>query len=180
MGRKIPTNKIMISTLVFLLLLIPLVSAHCPLCTAGAIGAAGVAAWLGVKASVVGIFIGAFAASIGWWFSNIIKKRYIPYQSIVIVVLSFITTVGPISKMFKEVGSYYINLFGGYGSLFNRTYVYSPFLVGAIVGTVIVSVSPYLSKKITLIAGNKKPKHYQGMILMGTLLILASLVFYVI
>ncbi len=180
MGMEFSTNKIIISTSAFLLLLVSQVSAHCPLCTAGAIGAAGVAAWLGVKASVVGIFIGAFAASIGWWFSNIIKKRYIPYQNIVIVVFSFITTVGPISKMFKEVGSYYLNLFGGYGSLFNRTYVYSPFLIGAIVGTVIVSISPYLSKKITVIAGNKKPMHYQGMILMGILLILTSLIFYVI
>ena len=57
------------------------VMAHCPLCVVGA-GAAGAAAmWLGVSKVVVALFIGAFAMSIGIWFSIIIKNISCPIIS---------------------------------------------------------------------------------------------------
>mgnify|MGYP006929334256 CR=1 FL=1 len=54
-----------------------IVSAHCPLCTIGAGAAAGAAIWLGISKVVVAMFIGAFAMSMGMWFSRIIKKQSI-------------------------------------------------------------------------------------------------------
>ena len=78
------------------LLFIKSVYAHCPLCTAGAAVAAGGAAWLGISKAAIGIFIGAFAVSTGWWASNLLtpwlsKKitelrngKMLPYQGIML------------------------------------------------------------------------------------------------
>src|SRR3989344_7835140 len=99
------------------------VSAHCPLCTAGVAAAAGGALWLGVQKAVVGLFVGAFAVSTGWWVSKLVKKQYVPRQKAVIIVLSFLLTVLPLYSLLSDVYPLYITWGGEYGSLFNRTYV---------------------------------------------------------
>ena len=67
---------LVLSSFIFLGFFSEFVSAHCPLCTAGAAIAAGGAIYLGVSVIVVGLFIGAFAVSTGWWVAKIIKKQY--------------------------------------------------------------------------------------------------------
>jgi len=150
------------------------VSAHCPLCTVGAAAAAGGALWLGVSNVVVSIFIGAFAVSMGWWFSRIIKKQYIPLQRTIIILLSFGLTIIPILPIIGSQDPYFISMMGEYGTLLNRTYIIDMGLVGSFVGGLIMIVSPGISQKITKL---RKGKHisYQRMIVTFSLLAIVGI-----
>ncbi|HIH38630.1 hypothetical protein J4460_01505 [Candidatus Woesearchaeota archaeon] len=148
--------------------------AHCPLCTLGAAAAAGGAAYLGVDKGVIGIFIGAFAVSMGWWVGRMIKKQVIPYQIPVLIAFSFLTTIIPLVPLLKENKPLLISLAGGYGTLLNRTYVIDMFIVGSLIGGAIMCITPSLSKKITSIRQGKTVP-YQGIMVTFLLLILAGL-----
>ncbi|MBS3140713.1 hypothetical protein J4405_01045 [Candidatus Woesearchaeota archaeon] len=141
--------------LIFIILFIFLavnVSAHCPLCTVGIGAAAMGASWLGVNNIVIGLFIGAFAMSIGMWFSRLIKKKFIPYQNALIIIFIFLTTVLPLLKIMSYIPSdyyaFYLSLSGEYGSLLNRTYIFNLAFISSILGGIIVFLSPGISKKI--------------------------------
>ena len=54
------------------------VRAHCPLCSAGAGAAAGIASFLGIGLAVVGVFVGAFGLATGMWTTSFIDGTYIP------------------------------------------------------------------------------------------------------
>lgn len=164
-------NKKLIILSFFSLFLIKEVQAHCPLCTIGAAAAAGGAAYLGVNNLVIGLFIGAFAVSMGWWFSNLIKKKFIPFQRAAIILLSFITTILPMLSIMEGIKPLYINMVGDYGSLLNRTYIFNLFLIGSILGGIIVTLTPWLSSKITSLR-NGKMLPYQGTILTLAILIM--------
>ena len=164
-------KKPIILSLIFSLFLIKEVHAHCPLCTMGAAVAAGGAAYLGVNNLVIGLFIGAFAVSMGWWFSNLIKKKFIPFQRTAIILLSFLTTILPMLSLMEGIKPFYINITGDYGSLLNRTYIFNLFLVGSILGGIIVTLTPWLSSKLTSLR-NGKMLPYQGTVLTLTLLII--------
>src|SRR3989338_2252487 len=150
--------------------------AHCPLCTMGAAAATAGAVWLGVNNIVIGLFIGAFAVSTGWWVSNLIKKKYIPSQKPVIILVSYITTIIPISKLIPSIYPFYISLMGDYGSILNRTYIINPFVIGTVFGGIIVSIAPTISKKITILRQGRTIS-YQGVIITFlTLLIIGGLI----
>lgn len=148
----------------FLFILAPGVSGHCPLCTLGAMAASGIAAYLGVNNAVIGVFVGAFAASVGYWISRLIKKQYFRYQEMAMVLFSFATTVLPLLMVMTQVKAVYIGLSGDYGSLLNRTYVINLFLAGSIIGAIIVAASPCLSSKLTEIRKGKFIQ-FQGIII---------------
>jgi len=150
------------------------VSAHCPLCTLGAAMAAGTAAYFGVSQAAIGVFIGAFAVSIGWWISNLLKKEYFRHQRMALIVLSFLTTVFPLLPLMQAITPVYISWFGDYGSIFNRTYLISQFLVGSLIGSVLVCVAPSLSRKISEMREDKTIP-YQGMMITFLLLIIAAI-----
>lgn len=146
---------------IFYFSLIQNVQAHCPLCTIGAAAAAGGAMWLGVDKIVIGLFIGAFAVSIGFVISKLIKKQYVPFQKSILILLSFVTTILPLLPLLKSIYPVYISLIGDYGSLLNRTYILNLFLIGSILGGLIVFITPWLSSKLTSIRlGRTMP--YQG------------------
>ncbi len=151
------------------------VHAHCPLCTIGAVAAAGGAAYLGVSYAVIGVFIGAFAASMGWWFSNIIKKKFVPQQRLLLIIFSYLTTILPMLKVFNSSKGYYISLFGEYGSLLNRTYTFNPFIIGTLFGLAVISISPKISKKISGLRDGKIMP-YQGISITFGLLIITSII----
>src|SRR3989338_4467050 len=96
----------------FFIFLAEFVSAHCPLCTMGAGAAAAGAVWLGVRKVVVALFIGGFAMSMGMLFSKLIKKKYIPFQKTVIVLVVFLTTVIPLMPLFTAIGPLYLSFMG--------------------------------------------------------------------
>lgn len=151
------------------------VSAHCPLCTAGAGVAAAGAVWLGVQKAAVAVLIGGFAMSMGMWFSRIVKKKYIPYQKTLIIVLVFLLTVIPLLPIIGQTQGIYLSLGGDYGSLTNRTYVFNLSLITSLLGGTIVFVAPSLSDKITKKRGNKIIP-FQGIILTLALLITAGVI----
>ncbi len=153
---------------------IPAVSAHCPLCTIGAAAAAGGAAYFGVNQMVIGLFTGAFAVSVGWWISRLIKKRYIPFQRTAIILVSFATTILPLMPLMTEIRPWFLSLFGSYGSIFNRTYVINLFLSGSVLGSIVTCFTPGLSDKITKIRNKTLP--FQGTALTLILLILIGIV----
>jgi len=142
------------------------VMAHCPLCVVGA-GAAGAAAvWLGVSKVVVALFLGAFAMSMGMWFARIIKKKYIPLQNFLIIVIIFFTTVLPLMPLFKALGPLYLSFIGDYGT----TYVFNYSLASSFLGGIIVLSTPSISKAIT------KKRNYKTFPFQGTLLTLILLI----
>ena len=159
----------------FLIFHIKIANAHCPLCTMGAAVAAGGAAYLGVKNIIIGLFIGAFAASMGFWVAKLIKKKYIPFQTAIIVIVSFLTTVLPIMPLMKGVKPLYISIIGDYGSLLNRTYVYNLFLIGSVLGSVIVFAAPFISGMITK-ARDGKTIPFQGTTLTLSILLIIGVI----
>jgi len=171
--------KQFILSFLFSIFSVPFVSAHCPLCTMGAAVVGGGAVLLGVKTIVVGVFIGAMAVSTGYWFGRLIKKRYVPLQKHGIIFLSFGLTIIPLMKIFSEVFPLYVSWFGGYGTLFNSTYVVNSFLAGSVFGGITLMISPWISNQITNIRnGNKMP--YQGVAVTMLMLIVVSAIIQVV
>ncbi len=148
------------------------VEAHCPLCTAGAAALGGGAMWLGISPIVIGLFIGGFAAALGLWVNRIIKTKKIRYQEQLVILAMFLLTVIPLLPIMGSLIGIPVSIAGGYGSLLNTVYMVDVFLVGSIIGGVIVLASPWLSRKITEIRkGQKIP--YQGMaVTLATMLVL--------
>lgn len=155
------------------------VYAHCPLCTIGAGAAAAGAAYLGVSGFVIGLFIGAASLALGLWTSKWLKKKYIPYQGAVLALISFFTITIPVMALIQDYTSIYISIAGDYGSLLNRTYLINLFLLGGIFGALVLSISPYLSRKLSL-ARSGKMLPFQGLILTFILLIIIALIAQVI
>ncbi len=164
------------SKLIFLIpiitiFLIDTISAHCPLCTVGAGAAAAGAVWLGVSKVVVALFMGAFAMSMGMWFARVLdkKKRFIPFQYSLIVIIVFVLTVWPLMPIFKAIGPLYLSFVGEYGI----TYAINYSLISSLFGGGIVLVSPTTSKKITKLRKGKIIA-FQGMILTFVLLLIVA------
>lgn len=157
--------------------------AHCPLCTVGAAAAAAGAAYFGVSDGAIGVFIGAFGASMGYWISRVVKRKYnrsfFPLQTPAFILGSFLLTVIPILPIFKGFVPLPLLLFGEYGSFFNRTYLLNTFFIGSVIGAVITSLTPWLSSKITLLRKGKFVP-FQGIILTFVLLLAAGVLFEVL
>lgn len=155
------------------------VYAHCPLCTAGAGAMAGAAALLGVKYGAIGVFLGAFATALGLWTTRLVKKQYIPKQKLVIFLVVYLSTLLPLLPFTKDYSSVFISLFGGYGSIFNRTYLINWFIVGALIGSLIVWLSPRVSAGLTAWRNGKKIR-FQGLIITFAILLLAGVLMQVL
>ena len=151
---------------------IPLVvKAHCPLCTAGAI-AVGIGAYkLGISTEAVGIGIGAFAVALGLWIARIIPKKYIPFQKEVIVVVSFVSTILPVIPFMKSAFPVYISFLGDYGT----TIAINRFLIGSIIGGLLVIIAPLVSRNLSRLANGKRIP-FQGMIITILLLLVSMLI----
>lgn len=167
-----------ILVLVLLLLFTGTATAHCPLCTAGAGIAATGAAYLGVDLPVIGLFLGAFAVSTGWWVANRLEQEYIPHQTAVIVIASFLLTILPIAPVIGKQYAHHIGIMGGYGTLLNRTYTINLSLLTAAVGGGIVAIGPRLSQGLTALRDEQLP--FQGIVLTFSTLVLMGIVLQVI
>ena len=159
-------------TFILLVLTIPVVEAHCPLCTAGIAAAAGGAALLGVKTIVIGLFVGALAASTGFWIANMKKLQTLP--KFAVASLSYLITVLPLASVFPGSFPVYISLAGDYGSLLNRTYLVNHFLAASLVGAAIVVFGPWLSGKLVEMRNGKKVR-FQGVIITLSFLLAAAI-----
>ncbi len=158
--------------LLALQLLLPATAhAHCPLCTAGAGVVALGAAKLGVGPMSVGIFLGAFAVALGLWVARFLKKQYVPKQKALLAIFSFATTILPLQPVLADYTSVYLPFWGEYG----KTILINLFLVGAIIGGVLILLSPFLSRKLALARGGTMYP-FQGMVITLLLLVSAAVV----
>ena len=164
MNTKINMKKLLLLIPFLSIFFVKNVEAHCPLCTIGAGAVAGGAVYLGVNQAAIGVFIGAFAVSMGWWVSRLIKKQFIPFQKWALIILSFVLTIFPILIIMSDIQPLYISIMGGYGTLLNRTYLLNLFLIGSVIGGITLSLTPWLSSKITKLRKGKMVP-YQGIIL---------------
>ncbi len=161
--------------LILIFLALPsVVSAHCPLCTAGAGVLAVGASYLGISTAVVGVFIGAFSLALGLWISRVVKKKYVKYQDQILTMVVFLSTVIPIIPFIREYRPLYVSMMGEYGSLFHNTYTINLYLLGVVAGAVALFISPYISRKITEKRGNFIP--FQGLAITLILLLSASII----
>lgn len=148
------------------------VRAHCPLCSAGAGGAAALASALGIGLVVVGVFVGAFGLATGLWTSSIVDTRYLPAQERLIAVGVYVTIVIPILPLMSEYIPFYLSIAGEYGSYLNRTYLVNTYLLGAIAGGVVTALTPHLSGWVSKRRGKTIP--FQGLALTFSLLALTA------
>lgn len=158
----------------YLALLPKAASAHCPLCTAGAGALAVLAASLGVSAVIVGVLIGAFALALSIWIAGLIKETYIPYQKQIVASVIFLSTVIPIMPFVRAYGPWYLSFWGEYGTLFHNTYTINLYVLGVVVGALIMLAVPHLSKMLTKMRGSLIP--FQGMLITFVLLTITSLI----
>ena len=157
----------------------PSAYAHCPLCTA-AVGVAAVGAkYYGIDDSIIGLFMGAFAVSIGLWFGlKIIKKNYIRFQTPIIVVLSYVLTVVPIIYTLTSASIYLpILWFGSSGSLFNSVYWINKMMLGSIIGLIVTLISYWIHVGIKRVRGSVLFP-FQGVVLTIVLLAVTALIQY--
>lgn len=168
--------SILVTTLGLNMFFPKVVFAHCPLCTIGAGAVALGATWLGVSAFSIGIFLGAFGIAVGLWIGRLIKKKYFPHQALIIGVISFLATIIPLKPLFFDNSPVLIALYGDYGTWLNTTYLIDKFIVGSIIGAVIILISPRVSKSISK-ARNNKLIPFQGIIITFALLLFFSLLY---
>ena len=86
-----------------------------------------------------------------------------------LILISYLTTIIPLLPLINTPYPIYVSLFGEYGSLFNRTYLINALLVGSLIGGFIVSITPFVSKKISNIRDGKMIP-FQGIIITFLLL----------
>lgn len=148
--------------------------AHCPLCTIGAGAVAVAAAWFGISSFSIGVFLGAFAIALGLWIGKLLKKQYMPHQTLIVGIISFFTTIIPLKPLFYDNSAILVAFSGDYGTWLNTTYLIDKFIIGSVIGAVIVLLGPKISKLISL---KRKGKFlsYQGIILVFVLLLVTSL-----
>lgn len=151
------------------------VAAHCPLCVGGAGAAAALASLFGVKFGAIGVFMGAFAVALAMFIANRLPEKF-RFQNIIVGGLIYLTTLIPMYPFLKgDYTSWFISASGEYGSLLNRTYLIDLFIIGSIIGSLIVFYAMKLSALITRKRDGKQIK-FQGMILTFSLLIISALI----
>ncbi|MBS3133816.1 hypothetical protein J4214_01125 [Candidatus Woesearchaeota archaeon] len=151
--------------------LIPKAYAHCPLCS-GAVAAAAISAkYYGFDPSVIGLFIGAFAVSTGLWFNSKLKN-YFRFQKELIVLLSFLVTVVPVSLKVGDV--FYVPL-----GFISRTLWPNKIVFGSFIGALTFFLASWLNKRIKLKL-NRNIIPFQGILLNVFALIIVAALFYFI
>ena len=149
------------------------VSAHCPLCTAGAGVLAVVAASLGVPALIISTLLGGFALAMGLWIAKLPKKDYISYQYYIIAGVIYLSTVLPLWPILKEYKILYAPYFG-FDKYADKVPV-DIYVVGVVLGAIALISAPYISSKISAIAKTQLIP-FQGMLITMTLLVVVPLV----
>ena len=167
-------KAVSISFLAVLLSLIPAkVMAHCPLCVGGAGAAAALASFFGVSYGAIGVFMGGFAVALSLLIVNRLPEK-IPYQNIIVGWLIYLSTIIPLYPFLKgDIVPWAVSISGEYGSLMNRVYLIDLFIVGSIIGSLIVLYSMKFSSYITGMRDGKTIK-FQGLLLTFALLVIAA------
>ena len=151
----------------FVLFLIPMVYAHCPLCTAAVGTGIVVTRFYGVDDAIVGIWIGAFIVSTALWLNKAIKKKFIPLQELLLIILALASTIIP------------LYLAGLIGNMPSKLFGVDKLLLGILAG----SLATYLGFFVSNIIKKKREKvlfPFQTIILTLAFLLLSSAIFWLI
>jgi len=181
--NKLKNIKLIMLIPVFVLLFISstsIVYAHCPLCTLGVGAAAATAKYFGMDASIIGIFVGAFGISTGLWLGRAIKKKFIPYQTAIITVLSFLLTVIPLRFISTDNLYIPILLLGEPGAMLNRIYWIDRLIFGSILGGIVTCLGYWLHTFIKKKNNDKVMFPYQGIALTLGALILTGIILFLV
>ncbi len=163
----------------FSLILVPIVYAHCPLCTGAVVAGAVASRYYGLDMSIVGLFIGAFAISTGLWVGLKIKK-YFKFQLPIIILASFFLTVIPVLNSVNSDSLYFpLLLFGLEGSIFNNVYWIDKILLGGVVGSLVCLLGYGTHCYIKKVKG-KVFFPFQGIAITLFLLLITGMIFYLI
>ncbi len=156
-----------------IILIIPSVMAHCPLCTAATIVGVGVTRSLGWDDSIVGIFVGAMIVSSALWLNNILKKRNIGGNAFLrigsLTLATFVLTI---------LSFYYAGIFGPANTY--RIFGMEKIIFGTISGSIVSFAAFLASNEIKKKNNEKILFSYQTMILTFSGLILNALIFWMV
>lgn len=162
------------AAVLFLSLLPTKVLAHCPLCVGGAGAAAALASFLGVSYGAIGVFMGGFAVALSLLIANRLPQKFVHQNSIVAWVI-YLTTLIPLYPFMKgDITPWIVSISGEFGSPLNKTYLIDLFIVGSIIGSLIVLYSMKLSMFITRRREGKTIK-FQGLLLTFILLFISAI-----
>lgn len=127
-------------TLVFSLFLAKPVSAHCPLCVAGAGIGLSLARVIGVDDSITGVWLAALLGASSFYFSTfVLRKIKFPFKKLIVYLLIFGSTLWSFYK-FKLVDLHAGEIFG----LYKLTY---GIISGGIMFYLIDIIDAFLIKK---------------------------------
>ncbi len=173
MKNKISKLFLMGIILVFAIINVSYVSAHCPLCTGATIAGVGLTRAWGLDDSIVGVFVGGMIISTALWLENISQKR-INKGNKRLRIVSYIVLVSVLTL----VSFYYAGLFG-LGNTY-RIFGIERILFGTISGGVVSLGIFYLSIYLKDKNNGKTLFSYQTMVLSLAALIFNAVLFGVI
>ena len=161
-----------LSFLFFSIFLIPAVLAHCPLCTAATGAAVAVTRWYGLDDSIVGVFVGGMVVATGLWFNNLAKKfnkgkEYLPFQSGIFLLLSFILTI---------ITFYFANLLGPSNPF--KIFGIDRILFGTIIGVIASFTAFKLHDMLRVFNRNRNYFPYQSILVLILTLAISSSILY--
>ena len=175
-------NILLIFFGIFVFANISYISAHCPLCTAGAAGGIAAARFLGVDDSIVGLFLGAFITSTALWFNKWLVKKNLKFQvpEFMLIILSFLLLVIPLYtagiitdfEMVRSMPEHHSIL--GMG-----IYGVDKILFGTMVGTIFTWIAFTFSDSIKRKKG-RVLYPYQSISFMIIITLVLSLIFWII
>ncbi len=170
----------------FILMALPLVLAHCPLCTTGAAVGVGIARTYGVDDSIVGLFLGALIVSSALWFNKwLTKKVNYKLPSFIMVLVSFLIFAIPFYyagliinfEMVKSMPSAYGMT--GLGIFGLAQFGVDKLLFGMLLGTITIWLVFGIGDHITKKRG-KRLFDYQGLSFMILALMVLTLGLWII
>ena len=106
--------------------------------------------------------------------ANRLSEKF-KFQNIIVAWLIYLTTLILLYPFLKgDITAWSLSIAGDYGSVLNSTYLIDLFIVGSIIGSLIVLYAMKLSSYITQKRNGKMIK-FQGLLLTFALLVLAAI-----
>lgn len=159
-----------ILTIIYLFISATNVQAVCPVCTLAIGAGVGLSRYLGIDDTISGVWIGGLIISSGFWMANWAEKRKIKFitNKIISVIIFYLFVLPPL--FFTNIMGHPLNTLWGIDRL----------LIGIISGSLLFIISVRLDKYFRTQNNGKVYISYQKVIIPVSLLLIASLIFYLI
>ena len=154
-------------------LTLPIVSAHCPLCTGAAIAGVGVTRAWGLDDSIMGIFVGGMIISSAFWVDKILEKKRAKGNAILRK-----TSLVLASTVLTFLTLYLAGLMGFDNA--NKIFGIDRLIFGSFSGMAISLGAGFLSAHIKNKNEGKVKFNYQTLVFIIASLLLNSVLFYLI